>query len=69
MYKTELLDFDKILKTSPLFVDYTRDFQAVKDLFYQDPRDLEDLTVAELLEGEDTQLLKALELLEALPEE
>jgi bacillithiol biosynthesis cysteine-adding enzyme BshC len=42
MYKTELVDFDKILKTSPLFVDYTRDFQAVKDLFYQDPRNLEE---------------------------
>jgi carboxyl-terminal processing protease len=32
------------------------------------PRDLEELTVEELLESEDGQLLKALELLNALPE-
>ena len=36
------------------------------DILY--PRDLEGMSVKDLLESEDTQLLKALELLEALPE-
>ncbi len=47
--------------------DVTVELSISTDLLY--PRDVEDLTVTELLETEDTQVLKALELLNALPKE
>ncbi len=57
----------RLIRKQGIEPDITVDLPMTADLLY--PRDLEDLTVTELLEGEDTQLLKALELLDALPEE
>jgi carboxyl-terminal processing protease len=57
----------RLIRKQGIEPDITVELPMTADLLY--PRDLEDLTVTELLEGEDTQLLKALELLEALPEE
>lgn len=57
----------RLIRKQGIEPDITVDLPMTADLLY--PRDLEDLTVAELLEGEDTQLLKALELLEAMPKE
>ena len=57
----------RLIRKQGIEPDITVELPITADLLY--PRDLEELTVAELLEGEDTQLLKALELLEALPEE
>jgi carboxyl-terminal processing protease len=57
----------RLIRKQGIEPDITVELPMTADLLY--PRDLEDLTVAELLKGEDTQLLKALELLEALPEE
>jgi len=57
----------RLIRKQGIEPDITVDLPMTADLLY--PRDLEGLTVAELLEGEDTQLLKALELLEAMPKE
>ncbi len=57
----------RLIRKQGIEPDITVELPMTADILY--PRDLEDLTVTELLEGEDTQLLKALELLEALPEE
>jgi carboxyl-terminal processing protease len=57
----------RLIRKQGIEPDITVELPMTADLVY--PRDLEDLTLADLLEGEDAQLLKALELLEALPEE
>lgn len=57
----------RLIRKQGIEPDVTVELPMTADILY--PRDLEELTVAELLESEDAQLLKALELLDALPEE
>jgi carboxyl-terminal processing protease len=57
----------RLIRKQGIEPDVTVELPISADILY--PRDLQDLTVADLLESEDTQLLKALELLNALPEE
>jgi carboxyl-terminal processing protease len=56
----------RLIRKQGIEPDITVELPMTADILY--PRDLRDLTVAELLGSEDAQLLKALELLEALPE-
>jgi carboxyl-terminal processing protease len=57
----------RLIRKQGIEPDVTIELPIGAELLY--PRDLEDLTVSELLESEDAQLLKALELLEAVPAE
>ena len=56
----------RLIRKQGIEPDVSVELPMTADLLY--PRDLEGMTVAELLGSEDTQLLKALELLDALPE-
>jgi carboxyl-terminal processing protease len=56
----------RLIRKQGIEPDITVALPISADLLY--PRDLEEMTVSELLESQDTQLLKALELLDALPE-
>jgi carboxyl-terminal processing protease len=56
----------RLIRKQGIEPDVIIDLPATADLLY--PREVKDMTVSELLESEDAQLLKALELLDALPE-
>lgn len=57
----------RLIRKKGIEPDVIVELPMTADILY--PRELKDLTVTELLESEDAQLLKALELLEALPTE
>ena len=56
----------RLIRKQGIEPDVTVELSFGADLLF--PRDLEETSVEELLDSEDTQLLKALELLDALPE-
>jgi carboxyl-terminal processing protease len=56
----------RLIRKQGIEPDVTIELAIGEDLLY--PRDIKDLTATELLESGDTQVLKALELLEALPD-
>jgi carboxyl-terminal processing protease len=57
----------RLIRKHGIEPDVTLELPIGTELIY--PLDAEDMTVEELLESEDTQVLKALEILDALPDE